>query len=122
MRLAEREISSESAGGAHADVRDVRLELRERRQRLRDERVALDVPVGRGRTDAERVRGRADLRKRSDRLHVDEVRPACDAHLHREEELGASRVDRCVLSETLPQGHRLRDRRDPMDVESSKHR
>jgi len=119
VRLAEREIPRERAGGPDPDVRDIRLEPRERRERLRHGRVALELPVGDGRADPNQIRRRGDPAERGDRLDVDEVRPVGDAQLHGEEELRPARIDGGVIPIPLAKGDRLGHRSRFMDVEAA---
>jgi hypothetical protein len=122
VRLGEREIPGERPGCADTDVGDVRFDASERGQHASDDVAALDAPVCGGGADAQRVLRRADVGEGLDRLHVDEVRPAGDAQLHREEDLGAAGVHSGVLAEEAAQLHGLLDRGRSMNVEASQHR
>ena len=118
MRLREREVAGQRPDRAHPDVGHVALESRERGKCPRDGRIALEIPVRRGRADAERPVRHTHRAQRSDRFDVDEVRPARHAHLHREQELGAAGVDGRIRPEALAQLHGLGDGGDAMDVEA----
>ena len=75
--------------------------------------------MGHRRADPQQVLGDGDPPECRDGLDVDEVWPAGDAQLHRQEELGAAGVHGRVLAVPLPQGDRFGHRGRRMDVKSA---
>src|SRR5262249_2752205 len=101
----------------HADVRDLTLHLRERRQPLEDERRQLDLAVRRSRPDHERAVLGPDAAELLDALDVDEMAVGGEAQLEQEEELGPAADHGGVVAVSDEQLTRLLDGRRAVEVE-----
>ena len=93
VRLREAEVTGERSHVADAQVRYAVLDLRKERQPLADDGVVLDGGVRRGSAYRYRIAVAFDGVETGDALHIDEVAVVQQPRLHREQQLGAARVE-----------------------------